>query len=96
MIERLGMRIVAGGIVALGVLILAYLTSGLFVYLAGYVAAVLYLRRHRLVVVDRLRLHVYLEPRDWWIGAYVHEAYVYVCPAPCVVLRFTRSPDRRP
>lgn len=36
------------------------------------------------------RLQVYIEPRDAWIGAYVAAAAVYVCPAPFLVLRWTR------
>jgi hypothetical protein len=89
-IERLGMRIVAVGTVALGVVILAYLTSWLFVWLLGYVAAVAYLRDGRRVTVARLRMQVYLEPRDVWVGACVAPQAVFVCPAPCVVFRFAR------
>lgn len=94
MIERLGFRIMAGGIAALGVVLLAYLTSWLFVWLVGYAAAVAYLRGGRRVTVERLHLQVYLERRDVWIGAYVAPQAVFVCPAPCVVLRFARSRDR--
>lgn len=90
MIERLGFRIMAGGIAALGVAILVYLTSWLVVWLIGYAAVVAYLRGGRRVAVDRLRLQVYLEPRDVWIGAYVAPLALFVCPAPCVVLRFAR------
>lgn len=36
------------------------------------------------------RLAVYLEPRDAWVGAYVAEHAVYVCPIPFVVFRWTR------
>jgi hypothetical protein len=43
----------------------------------------------------RLRLFggvvtVYLEPRDAWIGAYVAEDYVYICPLPFLVVRIDR------
>lgn len=38
------------------------------------------------------RLTVYVEPRDIWIGAYVAEEYVYVCPLPMIVLRWERHP----
>lgn len=37
------------------------------------------------------RLQVYAEPRDWWVGVYVAPAAVYVCPLPCLVLRWSRS-----
>jgi len=37
------------------------------------------------------RLRVYLEPRDAWIGAYVAEKAVYVCPLPFVVIRWERK-----
>lgn len=101
MIERLGFRIMAGGIAALGVVVLAYLTSWLFVYGVAYAAAMIYLRGGRRVHVPRLRLAIYREPRDVWVGAYVSPAAVFVCPAPCVVLRFARARtltvvDRRP
>lgn len=46
--------------------------------------------RHRLRLF-RGRLNIYIEPRDAWIGAYVAEDYVYVCPLPFVVLRFDRE-----
>ncbi len=36
------------------------------------------------------RLQVYVEPRDLWVGAYVAGDAVYVCPLPCLVLRWTR------
>lgn len=44
---------------------------------------------HRLRLL-RGRLYIYVEPRDAWVGAYVAEDYVYVCPLPFVVLRFAR------
>lgn len=34
---------------------------------------------------------LYLEPRDWWVGAYIAPDAVYVCPLPCVVLKFWRK-----
>lgn len=37
------------------------------------------------------RLEVYLEPRDIWVGVYVAEAAVYVCPLPLLVLRWSRG-----
>jgi len=36
------------------------------------------------------RLAAYLEPRDVWVGVYVAEQAVYVCPLPCVVVRWSR------
>lgn len=36
------------------------------------------------------RLQVYLEPRDLWVGLFVAPAAVYVCPAPCFVVRWAR------
>jgi hypothetical protein len=45
-------------------------------------------------VVNRLhlgrRLTVYLDRRDGWVGVYLAEAAVYVCPLPFVVLRWSR------
>lgn len=37
------------------------------------------------------RLSVYIEPRDLWVGAYVAEHAVYVCPLPLIVFRWTRG-----
>jgi len=36
---------------------------------------------------------VYIEPRDVWVGAYLPEdrSAVYVCPLPCLVLRWDRA-----
>jgi hypothetical protein len=34
---------------------------------------------------------VYLDWRDWWIGAYVSDRAVYVCPLPCLVIRRMRD-----
>jgi hypothetical protein len=39
----------------------------------------------------RGRLVLYIEPRDLWIGAYVAEDYVYVCPLPLLVIRWERQ-----
>lgn len=36
------------------------------------------------------RLSLYLEPRDMWVGCYVARDAVYVCPVPCVVVRWQR------
>lgn len=42
------------------------------------------------------RVVIGLDFRDWWIGAYVSESHVYVCPLPCLVIRVARpgSPGR--
>jgi hypothetical protein len=37
------------------------------------------------------RLRIYLEPRDAWIGAYIAERAVYVCPLPFLVIRWRRG-----
>lgn len=43
------------------------------------------------------RFEFYLEPRDIWVGAFVGEFAVYVCPLPCVVIRWDRTKrDPRP
>lgn len=36
-------------------------------------------------------VNLYIEPRDWWIGYYRSEHYNYVCPLPCVVIRWGRG-----
>jgi hypothetical protein len=37
------------------------------------------------------RLSVYIEPRDIWVGVYVAEAAVYVCPLPLLVFKWQRT-----
>lgn len=37
------------------------------------------------------RVEIYLEPRDVWVGVYVSDAAVYVCPLPFVVFRISRG-----
>lgn len=37
-------------------------------------------------------MKVYIEPRDWWIGYYRGDEHNYVCPLPCVVVRWKRRP----
>lgn len=37
------------------------------------------------------RVSIYIEPRDLWIGVYVSEQAVYVCPLPCLVIKIARS-----
>ena len=37
------------------------------------------------------RLRLYIERRDAWIGCYVANDAVYVCPLPFVVIRWSRS-----
>lgn len=36
------------------------------------------------------RIRIYFEPRDAWIGAYIAENAIYVCPLPFLVIRWTR------
>lgn len=36
------------------------------------------------------RLVIYIEPVDIWIGVYVSDTHVYVCPLPLLVIRFER------
>jgi len=42
------------------------------------------------MMIDFGRLSIYFEPRDVWIGMYVAPSTIYVCPIPCLVLRWTR------
>lgn len=37
------------------------------------------------------RLHLVIEPRDLWIGAYIARDAVYVCLVPCVVIKYCRK-----
>jgi hypothetical protein len=39
----------------------------------------------------RGRVEIYLEPRDIWVGVYVAEDAVYVCPLPMMVIRVSRG-----
>lgn len=36
------------------------------------------------------RLSIYFEPRDVWVGLYVHPYALYVCPLPCIVIKWER------
>lgn len=50
-------------------------------------------QRHRRISDQRLRLgrlHLYVEPRDAWIGVYVDPKALYVCPLPFCVIRWRR------
>lgn len=38
------------------------------------------------------RIQVYIEPRDLWIGVFVDHKAIYVCPLPCLVMRWARNP----
>ena len=40
------------------------------------------------VQVERVR--VFLEPRDVWVGYYRGDRHNYVCPLPCIVIRWPR------
>lgn len=44
------------------------------------------------VADKRGRVEIYLEPRDLWVGAYVNQRAVYVCPLPMLVIRISRGP----
>lgn len=33
---------------------------------------------------------IYLDFRDWWVGYYRGDDYHYVCPLPCIVIRWSR------
>lgn len=34
---------------------------------------------------------IYIDRNDWWVGAYRGPNHWYVCPIPCVVIRFPRK-----
>ena len=38
-------------------------------------------------------VHVFVEPRDVWIGYYRGDTHHYLCPLPCLVIRWRRSPE---
>lgn len=40
------------------------------------------------------RLRIYVDRRDWWIGMYIARDAIYVCLAPCVVIRYWRTQHR--
>jgi hypothetical protein len=46
---------------------------------------------NRRIQLFRGRLVAYIEPRDIWVGVYVAEDYVYVCPLPLCVIRIDRD-----
>jgi hypothetical protein len=39
----------------------------------------------------RGRVEVYVEPRDLWVGAFVSEDAIYICPIPMMVVRISRG-----
>lgn len=39
-------------------------------------------------------MKVYLEPRDVWVGYFRGDDHHYVCPLPCVVVRWRRKATR--
>jgi hypothetical protein len=41
--------------------------------------------------MDKNMMTVYIEPRDWWVGYYRGDTHHYVCPLPCVVIRWRRG-----
>jgi hypothetical protein len=53
-------------------------------------------RGRRGVSVNGVFFHV--NPRDWWIGYYRSDDHHYVCPLPCLVIKWERGgsqPGRR-
>lgn len=44
----------------------------------------------------RGQLEVQVNLRDLWVGVFVDPRAVYVCPLPCVVLRFSRGSTEDP
>jgi hypothetical protein len=40
-------------------------------------------------------MRVYIEPRDWWVGYYRGGTHHYVCPLPCLVIRWARRREVR-
>lgn len=47
-------------------------------------------RRHLHLHLFRRCIGIYIEPRDAWIGVYLAEYQVYVCPVPFLVIRIDR------
>jgi hypothetical protein len=39
-----------------------------------------------------MHISVYVDRRDWWIGYYRGDDYNYVCPLPCLVVKWPRKP----
>lgn len=37
---------------------------------------------------------VCLDWRDWWMGAYISDKAVYVCPLPCLVIRRMKASEQ--
>jgi hypothetical protein len=35
-------------------------------------------------------MSIYIDFRDWWVGYYRALDYHYVCPLPCIVIRWAR------
>ncbi len=35
------------------------------------------------------RIKIYFEPRDLWVGVYLARPHVFICPLPCLVIRWT-------
>jgi hypothetical protein len=36
------------------------------------------------------QVRVYIDKNDWWVGAYSGPHHWYVCPLPCLVIRWRR------
>ena len=37
-----------------------------------------------------LRLDVYVDTADWWVGVYLGPTAIFICPLPCLVVRWQR------
>jgi hypothetical protein len=37
---------------------------------------------------------VYLDVNDWWVGIYRGPVYWYLCPFPCIVIRWKRKVEQ--
>lgn len=36
-------------------------------------------------------MKVYIDTADWWVGLYRGPNHYYVCPVPCLVIRWPRG-----
>lgn len=36
-------------------------------------------------------MKIYIDTNDWWMGYYRGEHYHFVCPLPCIVIRWSRK-----
>jgi hypothetical protein len=40
--------------------------------------------------VPPAQVRVYIDKNDWWVGVYRGPHHWYVCPLPCLVIRWRR------